>query len=252
MLPDMYPEAQSILSLCLLVLVVSLDSIDATCKTCPQGWTYYNHSCYTMFFNTEQRLQWFDAYMRCESLGAHLLMLDSREEARFVGGKLIEALPGDAGKNRKIWQGCKKTNGKRQCVDDYQEQLAALNASLRTCPAVVPLDINPLQTHLIDCSVRRRFVCENLLESNLAPSSCRAATNEDIGLNTPNCQLGHAYRYTPIKNPIICCMLCSKDPNCRSFNLSGKMCQLNNATISQADGRQIVATGKSCVYYTVN
>ena len=96
------------------------------------------------------------------------------------------------------------------------------------------------------CNEKKPFMCEgNICLSRL---SCFDVNIKDSDhQETLYCLLGHTFKETIIQNPIQCCLACSKDPNCHSFNLSGKMCQLNNVTISQVDADKYLK--ENCVYY---
>ena len=86
--------------------------------------------------------------------------------------------------------------------------------------------------------------------STASPLHCFAVANKPSGHHAqPYCLLGHTFKEIAIKSPMQCCLACAKDPNCRSFNLSGRMCQLNNATISQVDDDRHLMQPGDCTHY---
>ena len=55
-----------------------------TASSCPPWWTGYNKSCYKLF-DYNSGITWFHAAAKCMQIpGAHLLALESAEEAAFI------------------------------------------------------------------------------------------------------------------------------------------------------------------------
>ncbi|XP_034003337.1 CD209 antigen-like protein E isoform X2 [Trematomus bernacchii] len=56
-------------------------------KTCPEGWRKFGCSCY--LFSTE-KASWEQSKQDCTASGAHLVIVDSEEEQKFIASKIKE------------------------------------------------------------------------------------------------------------------------------------------------------------------
>ena len=210
---------------------------------CPYGWHEFSQSCYEMV--TDTRLDWYAARQRCLNAGSDLVVPNSKSENEFIWNltkELIkETVPG-----KNIWLGCTYNGGHWTCINPnkYNNQNSKVNGSGFGC-AVLMYKLG--EWNFVECSPPslRLFLCER--KRCTQPVRCFTLTTDPYQA-TPYCLLGHTFKETIIQNPIQCCLACSKDPNCHSFNLSGKMCQLNNVTISQVDGDK-KSVMENCVYY---
>ncbi|XP_034003333.1 CD209 antigen-like protein E isoform X1 [Trematomus bernacchii] len=57
-------------------------------KTCPEGWKMFSCSCY-LFLSTEKR-SWEQSRDNCTAGGADLVIVDSKEEQKFIASKIKE------------------------------------------------------------------------------------------------------------------------------------------------------------------
>ena len=215
---------------------------------CPYEWRQFGQSCYKMVNDTP--LNWFQARQVCLDAGGDLAIPNSKMENEFIWKMQLDILKGYS-LPKNMWLGCTygiEATRKWKCYGDdrteYQNWELGKQLMNGTCSTIRKYSGYWGSTN---CStVKKRVLCELSRNKCLAPLRCFSKTTKD--LNHPYCLLGHIFKETIIQNPIQCCLACSKDPNCRSFNLSGKMCQLNNATISQVDANKKSGM-ENCVYY---
>ena len=212
---------------------------------CPYGWRQFGQSCYMI--DTDTPLNWYEARQVCLDAGSDLALPNSEAEQDFVWNMEKEQLT-DIHFPNNVWLGCKygmEASGKLEFVDNNQNNYNKINTNVTGCCV---LQINGGRWALINCSKERRVMCERTRCTTSL--RCFAVTTMDSEHHDqPYCLLGHTFKETIIKSPIQCCLACYKDPNCRSFNLSGKMCQLNNATISQVDADKYLNRRENCTYY---
>ena len=109
-----------------------------------------------------------------------------------------------------------KCNGRQI---EYSNMRRALNITGDGCFA---LGNGNKRWNLAPCDETKRVFCER--KSFMNPLRCSAII---IDHAQPKCLLGHTFKETIIQHPLQCCLACARDPNCSSFNLSGKACQLN-------------------------
>ncbi|XP_061732556.1 macrophage mannose receptor 1 isoform X2 [Nerophis ophidion] len=55
---------------------------------CPPGWLSFAGSCYWLVSNTNLLTTWHDAFTKCSDVGAHLLIVNSKDEQFFINGRL--------------------------------------------------------------------------------------------------------------------------------------------------------------------
>ncbi len=214
---------------------------------CPLGWRQFGESCYMMV--TDRPLRWSEAHQACHDAGSRLGIPNSQSENHFMWSWQLEVIRDPTTDYRNVWLGCTNTvsDGLEFYDDgrhDYKNLQDGQDLNDTNCCCI---KYKHGQWALIGCQQKRSFVCERKMCTR--PKRCFSVNpagydNQD----QPKCLLGHTIKETIIPNPIQCCLACSKDPNCRSFNLSGKMCQLNNVTISQVDADK-KSTMENCVYY---
>ncbi len=213
---------------------------------CRDGWVKFGNSCYKNF--TERNLRatgWVDAYERCSSLGSRLLKLGTSGEAEFVKSII------DGDEKTRIILECTVDldSTPPQCSDsDVGEEklrMLRIDPSSQTCLAMKPFSSRRDQISFttIECFDRPVcFVCEYEIEN----TRCVAVGSPTM----PHpCLLDHTYKEIPLLHPIHCCLACRKDSDCKSLNLSGKMCQFNNATIAMIDTDKYVQLKENCTYY---
>ena len=214
---------------------------------CPCGWRQFGQSCYMIV--TDTPLNWTQARQVCLDAWSDLAVPNSKTENDFIW-KLHKEILKKYVKKLNMWLGCTcgiEVPGQLKCYNDDQNEYQNLDPNKEhannTCLTIRSSSGywgNP------KCSQEKLFLCER----NICPGHirCFAVNIKDSDHQaTPYCLLGHTFKETYIQDPIQCCLACSKDPNCHSFNLSGKMCQLNNVTISQVDADKYLK--ENCVYY---
>ena len=242
-LQTMYPARQSII-LGFSALLIGILGTDAILMDCQIGWKRHNNFCYKMGPFWRAQTNWTEAYDYCHSLGAKLpVPSDLQGDTNFINTTLEAKFHScERPSNLKVWLGCsKELEGKTTCLADDQPgkcQLISLcNMKLRTT----------------ECAVeKKRVLCNYQLQKTPRPLQCQSAFKQDDTDTKPSCLLDHTYKDIPLLHPIQCCIACHKDPNCFSFNLSGKLCELNNATISQIDAAKSVIRMDNCTTYNIN
>ncbi|XP_076014518.1 uncharacterized protein LOC143007034 [Genypterus blacodes] len=55
---------------------------------CPAGWMSFNGSCYWTVSNTDLLTTWHEAQIKCSDFGAHLVIINSKEEQFYINGML--------------------------------------------------------------------------------------------------------------------------------------------------------------------
>ena len=60
-----------------------------SCLECPDGWEYYNQSCYQLF-SEKYGLTWLRGEKLCTEFDGHLVSLQSRRELDFIHSFYIE------------------------------------------------------------------------------------------------------------------------------------------------------------------
>ncbi len=215
---------------------------------CPYGWRQFGRSCYMMV--TDTPLSWYQARQVCLGAGSDLAVPNSKMENDFIW-EMQKELVMSKSRPHNLWLGCTygmEVSGQLKCYNDDQNEYQNWNPNTEpssdTCLTIKKK--NGIWGNN-DCYQEKRSLCEK----NSCPDHLRCFTVaiKDSGHQaTRYCLLGHTFKETIIQNLIQCCLACSKDPNCHSFNLSGKMCQLNNVTISQVDAEDKNFM-QNCVYY---
>ncbi|XP_071792473.1 galactose-specific lectin nattectin-like [Asterias amurensis] len=216
---------------------------------CPLGWRQFDQSCYMMVI--DRPLGWSDAQQACHDVDSQLSIANSQSEDQFMHSLHLELIQDQSFDHRNVWLGCMNSASDGLVFfdggqHDYMNMQDGQDFNATNCCC---LKYKHGQWALLGCQLKRSFICERKMCT--PPRRCfsvNPASFDDQA--TPYCLLGHTFKETIIKNPIQCCLACSKDPNCRSFNLSGKMCQLNNVTISQVNAGNNVM--ENCVYYEMS
>ena len=230
-----------------LILMFGIMAIDCICSLgCPYGWTEFGQSCYMMVI--DKQLDWHEARQVCLDAGSDLAVPNSEAENEYVWNIQKETI-NENDTTKGIWLGCSydiEVTGQWQCYGDDKNQYNNLRPTQINKTGCVRLLYVNKEWLSRNCFRERHFLCERRCTTSLR---CFAVTKDSGHHAQPNCLLGHTFKKTLINSPIQCCLACSKDPNCRSFNLSGKMCQLNNATISQVDADKYLVVTENCAYY---
>ncbi len=209
---------------------------------CPYGWRQFGRSCYRMV--TDTPLSWYQARQVCLDAGSDLAVPSSKTENDFIWSLQEEA-------KINLWLGCTygiEMPGQLKCYNDDQNDYQNWNLNNEETSNNTCITIKKQAGYWgnANCYDKKSFLCER--DHCPGRLRCSAVNIKDSGHQaTPYCLLGHTFKETITQNPIQCCPACSKDPNCHSFNLSGKMCQLNNVTISQVDADKNLM--QNCVYY---
>nr|Q9DG39.1 RecName: Full=Snaclec coagulation factor IX/factor X-binding protein subunit A; Short=IX/X-bp subunit A; AltName: Full=Halyxin subunit A; Flags: Precursor [Gloydius halys]AAG17178.1 halyxin A-chain precursor [Gloydius halys] len=145
------------LSFGLLVVFLSLSGTGADC---PSGWSSYEGHCYNIFhlFKT-----WAEAerFCRKQVKGAHLVSIESSEEADFVAQLVSE--------NMKrygiyIWIGLRVRGKKKQCSSQWSDGSSVsyqnwIEAESKTCLGLQK-ETEFRKWFNIYCGERNPFVCE--------------------------------------------------------------------------------------------
>ncbi|XP_038047129.1 snaclec GPIB-binding protein subunit alpha-like [Patiria miniata] len=240
--------ALMLISVLVLVCIASGSSLDMHDKGCPQNWVRHHQSCYTMYAHS--LYDWDQARLVCQQQGGHLAVPNSPGENDFMWRMLNDAIE-RSNPNRIIWLGCTymSDNGRVECIGEEKSEYNNLNPGNHlTQPGCFVLKYRLGVWDLYNCTGGRPFICERT--RCRTPTRCQAVPRMDSSPHAqPRCLLGHAFKETVMTSPVQCCLACSVDPKCRSFNLSGRMCQLNNITASEVDADKYFMPLVDCAYY---
>ena len=225
----------------LVFLMVSQTIVNAELLGCPHDWWQFGQSCYKFI---PDPLNWSEARKACLEIGSDLIVSNSEEENNFINDLMQKNIVPSAD-FRNAWLGCThrdgdsgqwKCNGQQIEFSKFRKDV---NITGNGC---FTLGFTFKKWNLVPCDETKSVFCER--KSCMNPLRCSAIS---IDHAQPKCLLGHTFKETIIQHPLQCCFACARDPNCSSFNLSGKACQLNNATISQIEGEKTYKD--NCVYY---
>ena len=227
----------------LVILGVGRISSLGTLPRCPPGWLLSGQSCWMPLMGI---FDMAEAQQECRQRGSNLPAPNSKAENDFVVWLFRETWPNG---KRSLWLGCtvKPPNNTLTCLGSlgYQPHIIGSDNPDNQCVL-----INRNGTWSSNDCVRRRYtICERPATRFTSTLFCSAASLNVAGHVRSYCLLDHTISVTQTKTPMQCCLACFKDPNCQSFNLSGKTCQLNNVTASQADADQLMASTEGCVHY---
>ena len=241
----------------LMLLILGSISVVYTVTFCSNGWTRYDQSCYAVP-NSTSMYTWANAHQLCMDMDADLVVVNSQSENNFIWTMQRDHFPADKAQN--IWLGCTNPIGAAgwQCSDEKDMEYSNFiqsNEVLSEKELTWREDRCLTMTYSIAgwgtpaCDDKKHVLCEQKLCPR-APFRCfPVPTIDSTHQEQHYCLTGHALKKIHIQNPIQCCLACSKDPNCRSFNLTWKTCLLNNATISQVDHDKYTISRENCVYY---
>ncbi len=205
---------------------------------CPNDWTPFGRSCYKMF---NQLFQWEEAQRACKNLGSNLAVPNSKDESEFMW----EMHKGSDGSTH-MWLGCTVgLSGVWTCVGGNQTEYISELSNVAGKSGCFNMFLKTGSWGPITCTKNRFYLCER--PKCTVPVRCYTV-NTANHMKPQQCLLGHSFKEITTQSPQQCCLICSKDPKCRSFNLYGKTCQLNNAALSQT-GTADVGNDINCVYY---
>ena len=224
-----------------LVLVATSLAISAIDHSCQQGWQYYGGYCYKAA-TIDTKLNFIPAYELCRDRdNGKLIIPTSKREKVFLQVAFTDEFSslGGTDNSGQVWLGCNALNG----------DVCSTGASVDEPEACYTMSLVSLKMIKTSCSSeKRRVICVKVS----SPLRSLTSVDQDDAVTTPRCLLNHTYQEIPLLHPFQCYFVCLKDTNCLSFNLSGKFCQLNNATISQVDVDEfVIATGR-CATYNLN
>ncbi len=247
----MYPARLCIVLEGFIALMVAILGTDAILKDCQVGWKRHSNFCYKTDPVIQQRYNWTEAYDYCKSLGAKLsvpsdLLGDEQLYYKLLQTEYHYKCNVEVGNNINVWLGCKELEGNMKCSSDDQKHIAAKINQPGECQMI---SLCSMQMAERNCNDKKRVLCKRQLQKTSL--QCQAAFKQDDTNTMPSCLLNNTYKDIPLLHPIQCCIACYKDPDCLSFNLSGKLCQLNNATIFQSDAVKFVIRMESCVNYNI-
>ena len=207
-------------------LTVTLSTADGSCprQVCLTDWVAWNSFCYKRL---PKLLTWAEGVLECQAMGADMIAPSSPEESQF----LLSEIVGD----QYFSVNCNdiEDEGQWVCRDNngyLNWRPGEPNGGLRENCALMG---GYFGNEVIDsiCSYERVIICKDGLKE--------AASLRDWRLQL-SCHLsGFTVRQLPVPDVRACATVCTYHPDCRSFNVlhsaaGDKMCQINNATISQA------------------
>ena len=203
---------------------------------CPtREWTLRGGTCYLVDGGPPR--SWHDGRKLCQDRGGDLILPRSREENDFVRRAL---LPGyvEGDKSTNAWLGV--LHGDRDRLE-FDNGIKWEFFSETECGTIALSDGGTWRG--ISCGNRKRTMCQTPARRAACTLTCAA-----IPRDRPRCLTDHALAEFRFETPAQCCIACSRAPACRSFNLRGDMCQLNNVTASQV-GEGFSRFIHGCAYY---
>ena len=205
-------------------------------------WTHYGTDCYMI---PDGRWgYWADGREFCQSLGGDLVLPRSQEENDFVYQLALTNYKGTINDN--VWFRCHLKDGQWDCAkdpEDYTNWSATLESTGNF--GIILMQTNGEWRGVTDGpDYLRRIMCQRAQEW----VSNGALTCSAIPHGQPRCLADHTLTEFRVRIHVQCCIACSQDPTCRSFNLKGDMCQLNNVTASEVDGTYFNIV-QDCAYF---
>ena len=213
---------------------------------CPFNWQAWGDSCYMnrMF----ERQTWYDAKTICQTLGGNLATPNSKPEHDFIWEKFRSSFP-DRNPGIGFWIDCTDVDmeGVWVCLGDGDTALPYRPGWLTEPPNHDALDCAAVSYHYlyndVSCYDQKYVLCKRPAPPRCTQSSsCYAVTTE-------HCLLNYTINTAIIEHPAQCCIACNASPECRSFNVVGNKCQLNNATRFTVDRAQHFKEEENCIYY---
>ena len=205
-----------------IIFLLTVIAVGIVCSEgrCPSSnWMYNMGFCYLI--PDVPNLSWSDGRQFCRSRGGDLILPNSPEQETFVRQQLVDSY--DGVEFSRTWLRC--------CSLDNPSK----------CTVLVPED--GTRKDGVNCQLVRRVMCQAGPFPHPQSFACSMVSRTES-----HCLSGHVVSEIKGKTHIQCCVACSLLNNCRSINLKGKMCQLNNVTISGVDGSFNKAM-EDCVYY---
>ncbi|KAL2084384.1 hypothetical protein ACEWY4_019902 [Coilia grayii] len=123
-------------------------------RPCKEGWVYYQSSCYQFICSDD--FYWEDSKNHCNKSGAHLVIIDTKEEQAFINNHTKFYY-----KEYGYWIGLQKTEDKWQWVNG-SELIGGywITNEKHKCAATMPSS-DPLKSWKAkDCYYRYRLICE--------------------------------------------------------------------------------------------
>ncbi|XP_038045951.1 low affinity immunoglobulin epsilon Fc receptor-like [Patiria miniata] len=222
----------SIFSLANVLILMTVGGYHTLLAVCPPGWLAWQDACYILL---PDKMDWWQAKRVCDRPGSSLIVPDSQKEQDFIWREFGSANGLD------MWIGCKDiyNNGSLSCFgvngdpvyknwkNKYFEQNNVNHRCVRMAKNGNWRDTS--------CSYLKYAACEMRVSRR---SYCLQADAD--GRFTHQCLLNHEIKNLTAAGVIGCSQACWAEPRCRSFNLwqkgdDKKVCQLNNATRSEAE-----------------
>ncbi|XP_071806447.1 snaclec agglucetin subunit alpha-2-like [Asterias amurensis] len=214
---------------------------------CPPGWLAWQDSCCIFMPHS---MYWNQAEETCRRLGANLVVPNSKIEQDFVWQKLSIHLEMLDIEDKRMWIGCNMTSGNLKCIgvdgDPAYKNWDTDQPNLQDgCVRMTDKNADGKWRNA-GCSGSKYFACE------MAVPCGRAAMQ--FSLVPQSCLFNHLIKSYPVKESIGCGLACWAEPLCCSFNLwkqagDSKMCQLNNATLLNADDVTDIKNEDNCFFY---
>ena len=229
------------------IAILALSLTFMQCISCPIGWIPHDQLCYKAI--TGVKATWSVARDMCRNVSGTLVLPTTTEENDFIWDIFRAQYLNDSGG---LWLGCSRPEveggawicPKTSALKEFTSW-AAHQPNGGNC--MVMWYFRSAVWADVKCDVERSIMCER----DVCPQyggHCHIAS-QDAG---PGCLLGHAIEVVEISSPIQCCALCSKNPLCRSFNLRGKMCEINDVKRADLNIGELVSTNEICYYYEIN
>ena len=230
----------------LFVWPVSVQSEQSAVRygACPAGWQTWKGSCYKNVLSNPRRCTWQVAKSRCQELGGHLATPNSQDEYKFIWDNAYVDSFGSSSPDIGVWIDCIDEDGEGvlelECIGDtsdvkYRAGWSSSGpGSDRNC---VVMSTDRLKWNYWVCTGEKNVMCERPVPVYVTRSmTCSAVAND-------RCLLGHTFETLSVRGRLQCCQACHNDQRCRSFNLKGNQCELND--VSYDDN----LTDGNCVHY---
>ncbi|KAL2087135.1 hypothetical protein ACEWY4_018194 [Coilia grayii] len=129
------------------------DRIAKLKKRCPSGWIYFNTKCYLI---DSSKKTWTESRTYCQTHGADLVIISSREEQVFIYGL-----------RKSVWIGLRKEQGQWEWVNNtklsssFWEKGQPNNHPPENCTLLFSKASNPLFSwHDYPCNDQQHFTCK--------------------------------------------------------------------------------------------
>ncbi|XP_038055652.1 C-type lectin domain family 4 member C-like [Patiria miniata] len=223
-----------------LTLAIGVQHVASIAKICPSSeWVLHKGTCYLI---PQTSYSWSYGRALCKSLGGDMVLPTSQDENDFVQQMIYADYIPYNGINPNPWMRCQKTDTPRICSEDpgNYANWSPDHVDIGDCAVMI--------FHLgvwrgLNCSLERKIMC------TAKPNSCsRSLSCAMVPYDQPRCLTNHTIDQFTMRSHIECCIACSEDLACQSFNLMGEMCQLNSATVAEVDAKYS-QTLDNCAYY---